>query len=132
MAFNKSKLNKIPQRNNDLVFGFVREEEKQWKNDQFIPTMIRYLCLLYFNSNKDAFVAENICEDTAFECKHNCITLSNAHLAGSAYLRNKVSQRKHIWRFKINKYNIGIAIEILNTKYKINDLFGYFDNALTI
>ncbi len=55
MAVNKTKLNSIPQRNKDVVFGFAREEETKCNNIN-IPEMIKYLCLLYLNQNKDKFV----------------------------------------------------------------------------
>eukprot|EP01084_Bolivina_argentea_P299757 516737_1 len=130
MAFNKSKLNSIPQRNKDVAFGFCREEEKEWH----IPRMIKYLCLLYLNQNKDEFVGDNTRKDIAIN--GDCITSSTS--ISSCYLKNIVDKRKHVWKFMINKYILGNSgIGIYNNKFEFRrDTFfdysaGAGDNNLT-
>ena len=44
-------MQQIPRRNKDLAFGYVKQSEKKHKST--IPDMIKYLCLLFLNSNKD-------------------------------------------------------------------------------
>ena len=49
--FAKSKLCKIPLRNKDLAFGYVKEFEA--KNSKTICEMVKYLCLMHLNPTKD-------------------------------------------------------------------------------
>ena len=59
MALKQSSLSQIPQRNKDLAFGYVHEKEKE--NKISVPDMIKYLCLVYLNQNKDEFDG-NLCD----------------------------------------------------------------------
>eukprot|EP01084_Bolivina_argentea_P306944 530479_1 len=120
MALNKIKLNSIPQRNKDVVFGFTREQENVSNNNFIMPQMIKYLCLLYLNQNKDEFDVDN--NDKDIKLNGNCVSTihSMAHtIISSCLLQNQVHQRKHIWKFKINKYNYqSTAIGIHNAKFE--------------
>ena len=104
MALRKSALSQIPERNKDLIFGFIRESQNNAKLNIVIPVMINYLCLVYFNQNKDCFNAElthHILEvnKNTIICKHSF------HSKCCAYLRNIVSKNVHIWKFRINNPN---------------------------
>ena len=57
MSLKQSELQKIPQRNKDLGFGFAKRNENA--NRSTIPEMIKYLCLIYLNQNKDEFVRKD-------------------------------------------------------------------------
>ena len=48
MAFKASKLKQIPQRNKDLTFGYLRENEETNKSNY--PQLIKYLVLIYSNA----------------------------------------------------------------------------------
>eukprot|EP01084_Bolivina_argentea_P306943 530478_1 len=115
MALNKIKLNSIPQRNKDVVFGFTREQENVSNNNFIMPQMIKYLCLLYLNQNKDEFDVDN--NDTYIKLNGNSIICMSNSYVTSCSLKNIVYERKHIWKFKINKNgNQHSAIGIFNTK----------------
>ena len=47
MALKASKLKQIPQRNKDLAFGYLRENEVE--NRSNYPQLIKYLVLFYSN-----------------------------------------------------------------------------------
>eukprot|EP01084_Bolivina_argentea_P306942 530477_1 len=119
MALNKIKLNSIPQRNKDVVFGFTREQENVSNNNFIMPQMIKYLCLLYLNQNKDEFVVDNTYDYRDIELNGDCISKVFVAFPASCYLKNTVYERKHIWKFKINKYNYqSTAIGIHNAKFE--------------
>eukprot|EP01084_Bolivina_argentea_P082877 150058_1 len=128
MAFSKTKLNKVPSRNKDLVFGFMRKKEHEWNNDILIPQLMRYLSLLYFNPNKDEFDVKYTHPN--IEQNNYCITNKDVFLNPTSYLTNIVNKRKHIWRFKINEYDEEIAIGIHNSKFERGRLGCYFDNTI--
>eukprot|EP01084_Bolivina_argentea_P306941 530476_1 len=119
MALNKIKLNSIPQRNKDVVFGFTREQENVSNNNFIMPQMIKYLCLLYLNQNKDGFVVDNTRKD--IQLNGDCIShVPETGCIASCYLKNTVYERKHIWKFKIHKCHDNSSIGIYNTKYEFN------------
>ena len=53
VALKQNKLEEIRKRNKDFAFGYNKECET--KNKTVIPNMIKYLCLIYLNTNKDRF-----------------------------------------------------------------------------
>ena len=103
MALKRSKLQQIPQRNKDLAFGFVKDCEKL--NKSSIPDMIKYLCLIYINQNKDKFDGESTHQ--TINIQGNCIKKANSKMVGvaSSLLTNIVSTGIHIWTFKANESN---------------------------
>ena len=113
MALKRSKLQQIPQRNKDLAFGYVKENEKAHKSS--IPDMIKYLCLIYLNQNKDLFDAQNTHKHIKIE--GNTITPSKIGSL-SSYLRNIVSKGIHVWRIKCG----------YETNYSIGDMIGIIQN----
>ena len=99
MALKQSILSQIPQRNKDLAFGYTRESEKC--NKVSIPDMIKYLCLIYLNQNKDTFDPNHTHKDIKID--ENCIrSTSTNYVTVSCYLMNIVKQGIHIWKFKCN------------------------------
>ena len=101
MAFKQSQLQQIPQRNKDLTFGYVRECEKKNNRTLSIPEMIKYLCLIYINQNKDKFDGNSTCKGIRIEdnsIKKNNLLSSQA----SSLLTNIVMKGIHIWRFRID------------------------------
>ena len=97
MALKRSKLSQIPQRNKDLAFGYVHEKEKV--NKISVPEMIKYLCLVYFNPNKDEFDPDQ-CDDKIKIKENSMITDTNPDDIQTAFLKNVVSSGIHVWRFK--------------------------------
>ena len=99
MAFKKSTLSQIPERNKDLAFGYVHEKEKA--NKMSVPEMIKYLCLIYFNPT-DAFDPEQCHEK--IQINGNCIIKipNSDEIARNVYLKNDVSSGVHLWKFKCN------------------------------
>ena len=112
MALKRSNLEQIPQRNKDLAFGYVKENEKS--NKWTIPSMIKYLCLIYLNQNRDEFDPKNTNE----KIKIDGLTITALGTNTIAtYLRNVVSEGCHIWRFKCGSksdWTIGDKIGIIS------------------
>lgn len=97
MAVKQSILNEIPQRNKDLAFGYVKECDKE--NKTSIPNMIKYICLIYLNQNKDKFDSKNAHK----EIRINGDTIeTTTYDIISSLLENVVNVGIHIWRFKCN------------------------------
>ena len=95
--FAASKLQEVPQRNKDLVFGYIRECEQEQEKDIAID-MIKYLCLIYLNETEDAFDKEHT--NPGIEITGNTI-----HATGwkfNCYMKNIVNQGIHRWKFKCN------------------------------
>eukprot|EP01084_Bolivina_argentea_P066714 121630_1 len=127
MALMKSKLNTVPQRNKAVAFGFCREEEIKWNDSSNIPQLIKYLCLLYLNQNKDEFDINNCHKD--LKINDNYIkTDSNFR---SCFLKNIVNKRKYIWKFQVNgSVFLGpCLIGIYNTKFEIINFDHFFDGG---
>ena len=103
MALKGSKLEEIPQRNKDLAFGYIKECEL--KNKSVIPKMIKYLCLIYLNINKDRFHPNYIHKNV--KVTGNTVT-TKIYGYVNAYLENIITKGIHIWRFRINN-NIDIG-----------------------
>eukprot|EP01084_Bolivina_argentea_P196286 336509_1 len=112
-------LNNIPHRNKDLVFGFIRDQETE-VDYTVIPQLIRYLCLLYCNQNKDEFHMNTAHEN--IKLNGNRITNDKADSYGSCHLKNIVNKRKHIGKFQINKYDCYIMIGIYNVKFGFDNV----------
>ena len=128
MALKRSKLQQIPQRNKDLAFGFVKESEKT--NKSSVPEMIKYLCLIYLNQNKDKFDHNSSHKDILIEgssIKKNGITGES-----SCLLTNIVTTGIHIWTFKVNEFckadMIGIRKNDLNSEKQNLDRWVCDDN----
>ena len=111
LKFRKSALNKKPQRNKDLAFGYIRSCEK--KKNLPIPEMIKYLSLIYLNQNKDKFDPDRTNEWITIDGNNVKSKLDHESYVKNAYLMNQVTNGTHIWRFEINGcYNwdqIGIS-----------------------
>ena len=131
MALKRSKLSQIPQRNKDLAFGYVHEKEKE--NKMAVPEIIKYLCLVYFNST-DLFDPDQ--HGDAIQINGNSmIAEMNAVDVENVYLKNVVSAGIHVWKFKsigdCDELGTPDMIGIFNMEY--NHLIGkhdgrYFDN----
>eukprot|EP01084_Bolivina_argentea_P066712 121628_1 len=132
MALMKSKLNTVPQRNKAVAFGFCREEEIKWNDSSNIPQLIKYLCLLYLNQNKDEFDINNCHKDL----KINDNYIKSDGYGRSCFLKNIVKKGKYIWRFQLNEFEGVVCydclIGIYNTEFETTDYsYGfddYFDN----
>ena len=125
MSLKASRLKNIPQRNKDLAFGYVKECEKQ--NKSIIPSMIKYLCLIYLNQSKDGFDPKNT--DTDIQIKDNGF-LSTKWSLSTTLLINIANSGTHIWKFKC--YDNGAVADLIGIlKYSVklasDDLKGYFD-----
>ena len=126
MALKQSKLQQIPQRNKDLAFQYVKDCEK--KNKNIVPDMIKYLCLIYFNQNKDTFDAKNTHQN--IKIKGNSVEKRNGAIMEedvNSYLENIVSKGIHIWTFKCDKVYTLDMIGIRNVDDEEPRLDGYFD-----
>ena len=99
MALKASKLKQIPQRNKDLAFGYLKENEKQHKINY--PQLIRYLVLFYSNQ-QDQFDSNATHQD--LEISGNTITDKRNHFISkiNSFLKNIVWEGVHIWIFKLN------------------------------
>ena len=123
MALRKSALSEIPQRNKDLIFGFVKESEK--KNKTSVPEMIKYLCLIYLNQNKD-MIDPKLSQDR-FNVDGDMIQ-HNADEESNAYFTNIASTGIHIWKFKCIKMDLSDVIGIVNINLSDHPQNDYFDD----
>ena len=118
MALKQSQLQQIPLRNKDLTFGYVNECEK--KNKQTIPSMIKYLCLVFFNQNKDGFDIKHTHSEIKIDGNHvrmideEDIPPETEAKMMNSYLENIVSDGIHIWKFKCKKSGYYDKIGIRN------------------
>ena len=101
MALKPSKLNQIPQRNKDLAFGYVKECEIS--HNSSIPKMIKYLCLIYLNQNKDEFDSNNTHKDLTINGQ-SIIRSKELDICdcNSCLLVNEVNTGINIWTFQNN------------------------------
>ena len=95
MALKQSKLKQIPLRNKDVAFGYVRESEKA--NKTSVPEMIKYLCLLFLNSNKDKCDPDHTSTHLKIE-EHSIVQIHAEYQSDNAstFLVNEVSARFNI------------------------------------
>ena len=118
MAFKQSKLQQIPQRNKDATFGYVKECEKRNKN--IIPDMIKYLCLVYFNQNKDRFDIKHthrkLLEVNGNSVMRNVYTHVSCMI--NSYLANIAGKGTHIWKFRgyLPSYDDQIGIRSIESE----------------
>ena len=130
MDLKRSKLQQIPQRNKDLTFGYVNKCEKM--NRTVIPNMIKYLCLIYLNTNYDEFDKNNT---------HKALIIMNNLIKGAgvdreephqtSYLTNIAHKGTHVWIFKCfqtNQYKQNL-IGIRKVEQGSLALTGYFDEG---
>ena len=121
MDLKLSKLKKIPLRNKNLIFGYVKDNWEKINNAKIIPEMIKYMFLIYFNIDIDTF-DKNMTND-AFEILGNdcIISLPRKFVLGSgtninSYLSNVISTQTdggiHVWKFKQNAVNWNDSIGI--------------------
>ena len=130
MALKPSKLEKIPQRNKDITFGYVNQCEKDMVHNGIIPRMIKYLCLIYFNQNKDEFDDEKT--NAIIIIKENSIELPKMESRSkgiyvNSYLTNIASEGIHVWKFKGTAINWSDRIGIMNIDIGTFKLKGDFD-----
>ena len=117
MAVQK-KNKEIPQRKKDLTFGYVRNCEKEIKQNN-VPMAITYLCLRFWNVDGDEFDKTSANSNISFEDDINGIKLPEGDGSGknvNAYLLNVVSSGIHIWKFKQNNFNDFDEIGIVNVE----------------
>ena len=134
------KLKKIDQTNRDAVFGYTRQKCHPLLNENSIPQLINYLCLMYFYSCDWDKSTINACKfqlqcNTLMWTKKNITEMYNISL-----LNNKHSQ----WTFRINqipsdrdltlKSFIGLRKNDLNYhlshKYKISYGFRFMNGSI--
>ena len=101
---NRKKIKSMPQRNKDLVFGHLRQEQKQ--NDSNYPYVIQALCLLYFNPDQETFDSSSNFNQHIDIQPHTVIGYNTQcdliHVdARSICLKNVVKEGIHIWKFKV-------------------------------
>ena len=83
-----------------------------------VPEMIKYLCLIYFNPNKDEF-DPNQCHKKIRIHGNSIIAPAAMMFVRNAYLKNVVSSSVHVWKFKYNGNDYGY--------YMGHDMIGIFD-----
>ena len=136
MAVQK-KNKEIPQRKKDLLFGYVRNCEKEIKQNN-VPMVIKYLCLGFWNVVGDEFDEKSTNSKISIFKDGingiNSIKLSDGDGSRknvNSYLLNVMSSGIHIWTFKQSKYNDFDMIGIVNVKEHGSslNLEGGFGNA---
>lgn len=131
MALKQSKLQQIPQRNKDATFGYVKECEQNYH--QIVPSMIKYLILVYFNQNRDGFDDKHT--HSKMQIDGNLVKLHMSTGMGSnmnvnSYLQNVVSEGIHIWIFKPDNVNVCDVIGISNVEIGSLTLDGNIDDEV--
>ena len=123
MTLKQSKLNQIPTRNKDLAFGYVNECEKKYRSS--IPSMIKYLCLIYSNQNKDEFDPENTHKQLTIN--ENCLAwggnIPNGGLpcTRTSLLSNVIDKGINLWKFRVNDIRCDGLIGIRRKDKCFND-----------
>ena len=90
-----NKLKKISQRNKDLSFGYLRENEDKSKSNY--PQLIKYLVLMYSNA-QDQFDRNAAHPSTQID--GNCIMHTEDDAYFTTYLKNVVTEGIHQWKFR--------------------------------
>lgn len=131
MALKASNLQQIPKRNIDATFGYVKEYEN--KNNQIIPSIIKYLCLVYFNQTQDGFDDDNTNKNLKID--RNLMKLQmddgSSYKNVNSYLQNIVFGGIHIWKFAHNCVSDADMIGIRNIDIGPLPLDGKFDEVAT-
>lgn len=96
MALKPSAIKEISQRNKDLTFGYLKNNERQNKTNY--TQLIKYLILFYSNA-KDCFDPDATHQDLEINGNYLSKKRHTAH-RGNSYLKNIVSEGIHIWKFK--------------------------------
>ena len=125
MALRQSQLNKIPLRNKDLAFGYVRECRR--KNKSSIPQMIKYLCLLYLNVNKDKFDAHHSHKNNIID--GDTVISEEEYGKFNTYFENIVDKHVHIWKIKANSVYTDDMFGIIKVEDSPPRLSGWFDEG---
>ena len=102
MSLKLSKLKQLSQRNKDLSFGYLRENESQSRSNY--PQLIKYLVLFYANA-EDQFDPNATHE--SLEINKNCL-INTRMLSGGpvthkdliSYLKGIMCNGVHIWKLK--------------------------------
>lgn len=98
MALKQSLLNKIPTTIKDLVFGYVQQIESKGKTS--IPTMLKYLCLIYFNPN-DYFYPNKCGSNISIrgDTIRTIFQPQDDKSIRNVYLSNIIRNGVHVWKF---------------------------------
>ena len=124
MALKQCKLNEIPTRNRDLAFGYVKECER--RNKSTVPSMIKYLCLIYLNQNKDSFDPNNTHKDIKINADGDELQTKGGNDHFTICLRNITCSGINIWKFKCKKRSCDDSIGITKAEASADDL-SYLD-----
>ena len=100
-------LQSIPTRNKDLVWGQLRRFEKNYRANY--PSLVKYLCLIYWNDNVDKFDLCSITENSMIMIQPHKVVGYNAwQLRCSScsddryvYLQNKIKTGTHTWELQV-------------------------------
>ena len=95
--------------------------------------MIKYLCLIYLNDNKDAFDSQNTHKDIVIDGNYIKFVrrdLNNfRHQKSSTFLSNVVNSGVNIWKFRCNKY-IHDLVGIRKVEQELVALTRWFDKVI--
>ena len=114
----RRKLNQIPQKNKDLAFGYLRENEKKHKANYH--QLIKYLVLLYSNQQDqfdlNATTADGVIINTVDGTNRFIDIRLKGQFNYNSYLKNIVSEGIHIWKIRWDGNNDCSQIGIWKTK----------------
>ena len=99
MALKPSKLKQIPQRNKDLAFGYLRENEEKTQSNY--PQLIKYLVLVYSNA-EDHFDPNMTHKLLKIEGNRVIHKRHDGWGHRLSFLRNVVSEGINVWKFRFN------------------------------
>ena len=113
MALKASKLKQIPQRNKDLAFGYLRENEGKHKTNYC--QLIKYLVLIYSNQHDqfDLNATHRLLQVN--QNGNNSVNKPDNKSMYLSYLKNVVSDGIHVWQFKYDYGEMG-QIGVWKTK----------------
>ena len=106
-CFDAQKLQSIPSRNKDLVLGQLRRFEKSYQANY--PSLVKYLCLLFFNENVDKFDLYSTKENPMVVIQpHKVVGYNTWQLMCASctadryvYLQNKIRTGTHTWELQV-------------------------------
>ena len=123
-ALKPSVIKEISQRNKDLTFGYLKENETKTKTNY--PQLIKYIILLYSNA-KDEFDPD--ATHVNLKIVGNTVSQNKGGLNNS-YSKNVMNRGIYIWKFKFscNQFNDS-SIRIWKTKSGQPGLSQFIDDT---
>ena len=112
MTFDLARFERIHNRHKLTVFGYIKEESKS-SSLPYIPTVINYICLAYYEPNSDFFDKRDYTKvtlsidqfsATLTRCDYSPVAFFTIpSITYGYYWIESLSKSKHEWEFKMKR-----------------------------